>query len=176
MHTNLILSARSALIAGAAWLTARRHTAARNALLKVFAFALIVNLQPIAAYGGSPIGDTAALESIIQSTSLIARTPFESGRRRIKVIATAYSSTPDQTDDTPYTTASNTTVRDGIVASSFLPFGTKLKIPSLYGDKIFVVEDSMNRRYEGEYRLDVWHTDRASAKEFGVRRIEIVIL
>jgi 3D (Asp-Asp-Asp) domain-containing protein len=135
-----------------------------------------VNLQPLAAYGDFTIENTAALESLIQNTSLTARTPFETGRRKIRVLATAYSSTPDQTDDTPFTTASNTTVRDGVVASSFLPFGTKLKIPALYGDKIFVVEDSMNRRYQNEYRLDVWHPNRADAKEFGVKKIEVVVL
>src|SRR3989344_3213041 len=61
--------------------------------------------------------------------------------------ATAYSSTPDQTDDTPFITAKGTTVRDGIIAANFLPFGTRIKIPDIYGDKIFVVEDRMNRRY-----------------------------
>lgn len=90
------------------------------------------------------------------------------------VLATAYSSTPDQTDSSPFITAWNTRVRDGIVAANFLPFGTKIKIPDIYGDKIFVVEDRMNRRYW--HVVDVWFPDRASAKEFGVKRVTIQIL
>lgn len=92
----------------------------------------------------------------------------------IVVAATAYSSTPDQTDSTPFITASNTTVRDGIVATNFLPFGTKVKIPDIYGDKIFVVEDRMNRRYW--HTIDIWFPDRQSALEFGFKKVKIQIL
>lgn len=92
----------------------------------------------------------------------------------IVVVATAYSSTPDQTDDTPFITASGTIVRDGIIATNFLPFGTKIKIPDIYGDKIFVVEDRMNRRYW--HRVDIWFPDRQSALEFGFKKVKIQIL
>ena len=47
----------------------------------------------------------------------------------LQVIITAYSSTPCQTDDTPYITAAGTSVRDGIVANNYLSFGTKIRIP-----------------------------------------------
>ncbi len=87
---------------------------------------------------------------------------------------TAYSSTPDQTDDTPFITASNTHVRDGIVATNALKFGTKIKIPAIFGDKIFVVEDRMNRRYTD--RVDIWFKTREEARQFGLRRAEIVVL
>lgn len=86
--------------------------------------------------------------------------------KRVKMVITAYSSTTAQTDSTPFTTASNTTVRDGIVANNLLPFGTKIRIPELYGDKIFVVEDRMNKR-KGNYHLDVWLSSTSDAKEFG---------
>lgn len=92
----------------------------------------------------------------------------------IVVAATAYSSTPDQTDDTPFITALGTTVRDGVIATNFLPFGTKIMIPEIYGDKIFVVEDRMNRRYW--YTVDIWFPDRQSALEFGIKRVRIQIL
>lgn len=94
--------------------------------------------------------------------------------REMLVPATAYSSTPDQTDDSPFTTAWNTHVRDGIVAANFLPFGTKIKIPDIYGDKIFVVEDRMNRRYW--HKVDIWFPDRQSALEFGLKTVKIQIL
>ena len=67
---------------------------------------------------------------------------------------TAYSSSPDETDNTPFITASGKTVRDGVVATNVLPFGTKIKIPSLFGDKIFTVEDRMHRRMKNV--MDIW--------------------
>jgi len=94
--------------------------------------------------------------------------------QEMTVSATAYSSTPDQTDDSPFITAWQTHVRDGIVAANFLPFGTRIKIPEIYGDKIFVVEDRMNRRYW--HKVDIWFPDRQSALEFGLRTIKIQIL
>ena len=90
------------------------------------------------------------------------------------VPASAYSSTPDQTDDSPFITASGTKVRDGVVAANFLPIGTKIKIPEIFGDKIFIVEDRMNKRYW--HKIDVWFPDRESALEFGVRTLKIQIL
>ncbi len=94
--------------------------------------------------------------------------------KELLVSATAYSSTPDQTDDSPFITAMGTSVRDGIIATNFLPFGTKIKIPEIYGDKVFVVEDRMNRRYW--YTIDIWFPDRASALEFGYKHVKIQIL
>lgn len=90
------------------------------------------------------------------------------------VLATAYSSTPDQTDSTPFITASGTNVRDGVIAANFLPMGTQIKIPDLYGDKVFTVEDRMNRRYT--YRVDIWFPERDLAKIFGVKKIKIEII
>jgi 3D (Asp-Asp-Asp) domain-containing protein len=86
----------------------------------------------------------------------------------------AYSSTPDQTDDSPFITARGTYVRDGIIAANFLPFGTKIKIPEIFGDKIFVVEDRMNSRYW--HKIDIWFPDRQSALEFGVKTAKIQII
>lgn len=90
------------------------------------------------------------------------------------ITATAYSSTVDQTDNTPFITASGTYVRDGIVAANFLPFGTVIKIPELFGDKIFIVEDRMHKRFS--HRLDIWFPERQMAKEFGIKRIQIEIV
>lgn len=89
-------------------------------------------------------------------------------------VITAYSSTPDQTDATPFITAQGTRVRDGIVAANFLPFGTKVRIPALFGDKVFVVEDRMNKRHAS--RLDVWFETRWQAREFGIRVAQIEVL
>ncbi|MBU3965533.1 3D domain-containing protein [Patescibacteria group bacterium] len=89
-----------------------------------------------------------------------------------RVIITAYSSTPDQTDSTPFITASNTRVRDGIVAANFIPFGTQIKIPAIYGDKIFTVEDRM----KSNKKVDIWFPTRKEALIFGAKIAEIEIL
>lgn len=94
------------------------------------------------------------------------------GKRQVYV--TAYSSTPDQTDSTPFITASNTRVRDGIVATNFLPFGTKIRIPIVYPDKIFVVEDRMNVKHNR--KVDIWFPTRQEALNFGIKWLDIEIL
>ncbi len=95
--------------------------------------------------------------------------------KELNVVITAYSSTPGQTDSTPFITAAGTTVRDGIVANNLLSFGTKIKIPELYGDKIFVVEDRMNSK-KGYYHVDIWFPSYWEAKNFGAKRTHIEIL
>ncbi|MEA3293113.1 MAG: hypothetical protein U9P88_01445 [Patescibacteria group bacterium] len=95
--------------------------------------------------------------------------------RKIKVVITAYSSAPWQTDDTPFITASGSFVKDGIIANNLLPFGAKIRIPELYGNKIFVVKDRMHSR-KGDYHFDIWFSSYIGAKNFGVKRTYIEIL
>jgi len=95
--------------------------------------------------------------------------------QRMLVMATAYSSTVWQTDDTPFVTAAGTSVRDGIIANNMLPFGTRIRIPDLYGDKIFVVEDRMHKR-KGGYQIDIWFPEYWQAKNFGAQTTLIEIL
>ena len=117
-------------------------------------------------------------DSVNQLIGYFVPTSPEPEYQKIEVIATAYSSTPDQTDSDPFTTAANTSVRDGIVAANFLDFYSKIKIPEIYGDKIFIVEDRMNRRYTEAIppRIDIWMPERHLAKQFGVKKITIVVL
>ena len=88
--------------------------------------------------------------------------------KTIKMVVTAYSSTPDQTDDTPFITASGKRVADGIVANNGFPFGTKIRIPELYGDKIFTVQDRMAKR-KGTRHMDIWQESYEAAKKFGAK-------
>lgn len=93
----------------------------------------------------------------------------------MRVVLTAYSSTPDQTKpDDPFTMASGKRVYDGAIAANFLSFGTRVKIPEISGDKIFTVEDRMNRRFSE--RIDIWFPERRLAKLFGIQEAEIIIL
>lgn len=87
---------------------------------------------------------------------------------------TAYSSSVAQCDASPFITASGQRVRDGIVAANFLPLGTKIKIPALFGDKIFEVQDRMAQRHWG--RVDVWFADYWKAARFGARELEVEIM
>lgn len=94
--------------------------------------------------------------------------------KSITVTITAYSSTPDQTDDTPFITAFGIRVHDGVVAANFLAFGTRVRFPELYQDKIFTVEDRMSNEYE--HRVDIWFPTRHEALQFGVRKALMTIL
>lgn len=87
---------------------------------------------------------------------------------------TAYSSSVDETDSTPFITASGMHVRDGIVATNMLPFGTKVELPALFGDKVFVVEDRMAKRMVNV--LDIWMPSKGAALRFGVNHTDVVIL
>ncbi len=114
----------------------------------------------------------------IQENSVFAiSNPIKTAKsaRKLKMVITAYSSTPEQTDSTPFITASGSVVRDGIVANNLLPFGTKVRIPALYGNKVFVVEDRMHWK-KGSYHLDIWFLDTEEAKNFGAEIVEVEIL
>jgi len=94
--------------------------------------------------------------------------------RTMYISVTAYNSEPGQTDDTPFITAFGTHVRDGIVATNFLPKGTIVRFPDYYGDKEFVVEDRMNSRYH--YKVDIWMEHKTDAIQFGHRYLKMEIL
>lgn len=91
-----------------------------------------------------------------------------------RVWVTAYSSTPEETDDTPFLTAKGTAVRDGIIAANFLPFGTEVLIPAIFGNRVFIVEDRMHLRKKNF--VDIWMPTKEAAEEFGIARTEIVVL
>ncbi len=113
--------------------------------------------------------NSANLPIIGQNTLLpLAETPPAIVSQKIKVMVTGYSSTVEQTDDTPFTTASNKTVRDGIIANNLLRFGDMVRLPDLFGDKVFVVEDRMHRR-KGFYHVDIWFPTEQEAIEFGAK-------
>jgi len=94
------------------------------------------------------------------------------------VLLTAYNSEVAQTDNSPCTTANGFNVckhgKEDTIAANFLQFGTKVKIPALFGDRIFIVRDRMNKRYSN--KVDIWMTNRTNALQFGVKyaKIEIV--
>lgn len=100
--------------------------------------------------------------------------PLRSARITMYITVTAYNSEIGQTDNTPFITAFNTQVRDGIVATNFLPKGTVVRFPDKFGDKEFIVEDRMNERYY--YHMDIWMEHKIEAKQFGVKYLKMEIL
>jgi len=97
----------------------------------------------------------------------------ERARERFHVI-TAYSSTIWETDSSPFITASGTHVRDGIIAANTLPFGAKIMIPEIFGDKVFTVEDRMAAK--NYHKIDIWFPSTRQARHFGVKKAKILIL
>ena len=99
------------------------------------------------------------------------------------VRATGYSSTPDQTDSTPCIAASGYNICTGeenVIAANFsingkrVPLGTLIRIPDLYGDKVFVIEDRMNSRYKNN--IDIWFPERGLALQFGSQKLTIEVV
>ena len=104
-------------------------------------------------------------------------------RKTIWVTATAYSSTPWQTDNTPCVTATGYNVCDkteNIIAVSrdlvrSLGYHRQVRLPSLYGSEIFLIEDTMNARFVN--RIDIHHGSTEDAKEFGLKRnVELQVI
>jgi 3D (Asp-Asp-Asp) domain-containing protein len=99
----------------------------------------------------------------------------------MRLLATGYSSSVRETDDTPFITASNTRTRPGVVALSrdiLRPYTRHA--PFKFGDAIhisgigdFIVEDSMNQRWRK--RLDIWFPSREAAIGFGIRRVTVAL-
>ena len=98
--------------------------------------------------------------------------------RTMRIPITAYASLPEQTDSTPCITANGFNVCEhGIedtIAANFLKYGTRVKMPEVFGDRVFVVRDRMNKRYQD--RIDIWMKNKADAKQFGVKILKIEVL
>ncbi len=85
---------------------------------------------------------------------------------------TTYTSSPDETDDTPDITASGTKTRHGTLACpSRLAFGRKVEILG----KKYTCEDRMNARYRDKEIYDIWVETKAEAYKFGKQKLIIKI-
>lgn len=113
--------------------------------------------------------------------------PISEEREPVKtrrVVATAYSSDPAQTDSTPCMPAMSSFdlcknfAKNGVedtIAANFLPLGTKVRFPDMFGDRIFTVRDRMNSKYNGQSRIDFWMNEKSDAIHFGVKRMKMEI-
>lgn len=117
----------------------------------------------------NPNSQTADAGQLILPEAQIKSEP----RKIKKLIITAYSSTPDQTDSTPFITASGSTVYFGTAAANCLPFATRIRIPEIFNEQIFAIKDTMHSRFA--CRIDIWLPTRQEALDFGVKRSEVYI-
>lgn len=122
------------------------------------------------------LNETPAPSTVPLSTLPTATDKPVTVLKQLNVHASAYSSTVDQCDGDPFTTASGQKVRDGIIAVNGLPFGTKVRIPSHFGDKVFVVSDRMSTKWGTLKKIDIWMPTRAAAIQWGVRTVTIEII
>ena len=144
---------------------------------KAFILAILFVLAPILASAISVQADNKSSE-----TSTFPVSGDREPRKKITVIVTAYSSSPDETDSTPCITANGhdlckhyETFGDGnTIATNFLPFGTTVRLPDAFGDKEFIVRDRMNARFVSNH-IDVWMPTKEAARKFGVKRIEMEV-
>ena len=100
----------------------------------------------------------------------------EEPQRVMMVTTTAYSSSVDETDSTPFITANGSYVYWGVVASNNLSFKTRVRFPDQFGNQVFVVEDRMNARYNNVDIVDIWHPSKAEAKQYGAKVTKMEIL
>lgn len=135
------------------------------------------------AFSGTPAVMPAGLPLYSLHAGVATDAPVVPRRLfKLPITVTGYSSTPDQTDSTPFITASNKRVRRGIIALSrdllreFTPGA-----PFSYGDKVelegvgvFYVEDTMNARFTK--RADIWFTSRDAALRWGKRGLTMAKL
>ena len=117
----------------------------------------------------------------LNETIPTATTTAETGPKVIRTskhVMTAYNSDPRQTDDSPCITANGFNVCDhGVedtIAANFLKFGTKVMIPDLFGDRVFIVRDRMNKRFPD--RVDIWMKNIDDARKFGVKTAQIQVI
>lgn len=97
-------------------------------------------------------------------------TKIRTEAKKINATIFGYTSSVEETDSDPWTTASSKKVRSGIVANNCLKFGTKILIDG----KEYEVQDRMNARYSCHH-FDIWFNTKTEAKNWGKRFKEVKI-
>ncbi len=100
-------------------------------------------------------------------------------QKAIRISLTAYTSSIEECQGDPCITANGFNLcrqdQEDTIATNRLPLGTKVKIPELYEDKVFVVRDRMNKRYYN--RADIWMQEKEKAIQFGIKRnVKLIIV
>ncbi len=147
-----------------------------RSIIKVFLLFCLFLIPLIAFDSSSNLNlenQCCSFDSLNQNFYIVSRLPSKNFKV-IEVVVTGYSSVPWETDSDPFITASGKRTKVGIAATNFLPFGTKIKIPEIFGDQIFVIEDRMHPRFKD--RIDIWFPNSWQAREFGIKKTKVYIL
>lgn len=119
-------------------------------------------------------GNKPVFNEMPEQDSADRKISTDSNSKIIRLLITAYSSSPEETDDTPFITASGSNVRPGVIAANFLPFGAKVRLPKLFGDQVFIVEDRLSQIHDD--RVDIWFPSKEEAINFGQKVSEVEVL
>ena len=175
------------------------HISGKLCVLGVVIAALITAFS-VPTPAGVPVQVTpqvTLLEAPRELTGRISPVPLGPvANPRYELRATAYNSLSSQTDSTPHITATGARTRFGIVAvsrdvlSADIPYGSLIRIRDLGnyytgrgagryqqlldGHGLFIVEDTMHPRKRKQ--VDVWFEALSSAREWGVRRVEVEVI
>lgn len=131
MKQTVVLLVVAAIVGSIAWPLSARA----GAVWRVE----VSDITPIEEVEAPPAtGWLSGLRLWLTSKSTLQRLPIGT---TFTIHSSAYASSPYQTDSTPCITAAGTRVRQGVVASNFLPMGTILEIN---GER-YIVEDRGGR-------------------------------
>ncbi len=170
------------------WVLASRIIA--FVVLFIFVFDMLFFPIPSIAGAQSSIQSNIALKArIVEKTEKqdreVAQTKYLplnkdiKTQKAIRISLTAYTSSIEECQGDPCITANGFNLcrqdQEDTIATNRLPLGTKVKIPELYEDKVFVVRDRMNKRYYN--RADIWMQEKEKAIQFGIKRnVKLIIV
>ena len=111
------------------------------------------------------------LTALIPGTEIyIENPPHTRSHSFLMAEVTAYTSSENETDSTPYLTAAQTATRDGVIACPrYIPFFTVVEIDS----KKYSCEDRMALKHPD--RWDIWMASYEDAIEFGIKKLIVKI-
>lgn len=146
-------------------------TWAKLEILKFLAYALIGTGIAIALQ----VHATVVPQSIPEAADEPPQRSEPVAPAKVVVLAnvSAYTSSTDETDEDPGTTASGTTPERGTIACpSKYDFGTRVIIRG----KTYICEDRMNSRYRKTEHFDIWVASKSEAYRWGRQTLKIEIM
>lgn len=133
---------------------------------------LFLFINPTAQYNTSE----TLLQATIPSREIVIEVEktveIEKKSEIILAEVSAYSSSIDETDDTPFIAANGKRVYNGMIACpSRFPFETEIEILG----ETYKCGDRMAKRYRDGNHFDVWMESKEEAKSFGRIKTKITI-
>lgn len=145
----------------------------RNGVCGIFLFTAVGGFGGFMKNGYTPF--FASIERIsnenIQRVERAAKEVQVRVLTRFDAIVTAYSSTPEETDSTPFISADGNQVYDGLIACPRkYPFGTLFRIAG----KVYRCGDRLNQKFDD--RFDIWKATKEEAIHHGTQVLSTEIV